>query len=34
MEMQHRNNDWDEMKEIFLLTFNFEDEFEYIDEVL
>ena len=34
MEMQHETADYDEMKDIFLLTFSFEDRFECIDEAL
>jgi len=34
MELRHGTADWDEMKEIFLLTFSFEDGFKFIDEAL
>lgn len=34
MELRQGTVDWDEMKEIFLLTFSFKDGFECIDEVL
>lgn len=34
IEVRHRTSKWDVLKERFLLTFNFEDVFECIDESL
>jgi len=33
-ELQHGTTEWDVLKEIFMLTFSFEDGFECIDETL
>ena len=33
-ELRHDTTEWDVLKEGFLLTFNFEDGFECIDEAL
>ena len=33
-ELQHGTTNWDDMKEILLLTFSFEYGFEFIDEAL
>jgi len=34
MELYHGTTEWDILRESFLLTFNFEDRFECIDEAI